>query len=172
MSDVDFRGLVAAAGDAIILSDRDGAVRVWNAAAERMFGFTADEALGHSLDLIVPDRHRQRHWDQYAKTMSTGITRYGHDLLRVPALHKDGRSLSIAFTVGLVHDDEGAVSGVLAVVRDETVRWTEDRALRKRVADLEAAKAPAALDTSAGVSPAGTCGFKPGQISSSQNERG
>lgn len=133
----DFRQLVRVAGDAVILSDAEGLIQVWNPAAERIFGFSEAEALGQSLDLIIPERHRRRHWDQYAKTMSTGETRYGHELLRVPALRKDGGALSIAFTVGLMRDADGAVDGVLAVVRDETSRWSEERALRGRLAELE-----------------------------------
>lgn len=135
---IDYEALVAASGDAVILSDVEGLVRVWNPAAERMFGFTADEALGTSLDLIIPERHRKRHWDQYAKTMETGVTKYGHELLKVPGLHKDGRQLSIAFTVGLTHGPDGKPNGVLAVVRDETARFAEDRALKRRLAELEA----------------------------------
>lgn len=135
---VDYRALVEAAGDAVIVSDPDGLITVWNPAAERIFGFSAQEALGQSLDLIVPERQRQRHWDQYAKTMRTGVTRYGHELLRVPALHKDGVTLSIAFTVGLLFDADRVVTGVLAIVRDETQRWTEERTLKRRVAELEA----------------------------------
>ncbi|WP_207462768.1 PAS domain S-box protein [Azospirillum sp. SYSU D00513] len=136
---VDCSQLVAALGDAIIVSDAKGAITLWNAAAERMFGFTESEALGRSLDLIIPERQRQRHWDGYEKTMDTGETRYGNDLLRVPALHKDGRTLSIAFTVSLLKAMDGTVSGIVAVVRDETSRWTEERKLRRRLAELEAA---------------------------------
>jgi PAS domain S-box-containing protein len=135
---VDLGKLVAAAGDAIIVSDAGGLIRLWNPAAEYIFGFTEADALGVSLDLIIPERQRPRHWAQYEKTMQTGHTRYGHELLRVPALHKDGRTLSIAFTVGLIHDAAGAVSGVLAIVRDETLRWAEERALKKRLGELEA----------------------------------
>lgn len=135
---IDYHQLVNAAGDAIVVSDASGLITVWNPAAEYIFGFTAAEALGVSLDLIIPERQRQRHWDQYAKTMSTGVTRYGHDLLRVPALHKDGRTLSIAFTVGLLQDANKTVTGVLAIIRDETTRWADERALKRRVADLEA----------------------------------
>lgn len=135
--EVDFRQLVAVSGDAVVLSDAEGLIRVWNPAAERVFGFSRAEALGQSLDIIVPERHRKRHWDQYARTMSTGETRYGNELLRVPALRKGGGALSIAFTVGLMRDAGGAVSGVLAVIRDETSRWGEERALRARLAELE-----------------------------------
>lgn len=139
MSDaVDFGDLVAAAGDAVVVSDADGAIVVWNRAAERIFGFSESEAIGQSLDLITPERQRQRHWDGYAKTMRTGVTRYGADTLRVPAIHKDGRTLSIAFTVGLLHGADEAVIGIAAIIRDETKRWTEERQMRQRLAELEA----------------------------------
>ncbi|MBP2232688.1 PAS domain S-box-containing protein [Azospirillum agricola] len=142
-TDIDYAQLVAAIGDAVIVSDTQGAITLWNAAAERMFGFTQAEALGQSLDLIIPERQRQRHWDGYDKTMRTGLTRYGNDVLRVPALHKDGHALSIAFTVALLRKPDGSVDTIVAVVRDETARFAEDRKLRRRLADLEALKANA-----------------------------
>jgi PAS domain S-box-containing protein len=135
---VDLNQLVATAGDAIIVSDAKGAIVLWNPAAERMFGYAESEALGRSLDLIIPERQRQRHWDGYHKTMETGQTRYGSDVLRVPAIHKDGHSLSIAFTVSLIYSADNKVSGITAIIRDETSRWKEERALRQRVAELEA----------------------------------
>lgn len=135
---VDFEALVWAMGDAVIGADTDGAIVLWNPAAERMFGFTAKEALGGSLDLIIPERFRNRHWDGYHQVMRTGRTRYGSDVLRVPALHKDGRTLSIAFTVALLYTREHEVQTIVAIVRDETSRWQEDRALRQRLAQLEA----------------------------------
>ena len=118
----DLAGFVAAVGDAVVVADPDGAITVWNPAAERIFGFTAADALGQSLDLITPERHRRRHWDGYAKTMRTGITRYGAETLRVPAIHKDGHQLSIAFTVGMIRDATDQVTGIVAVIRDETER--------------------------------------------------
>ncbi|KQP59130.1 histidine kinase [Methylobacterium sp. Leaf399] len=135
---IDFEQLVTATGDAVVVSDADGAIVVWNPAAERIFGFTPEEAIGRSLDLITPERQRQRHWDGYAKTMRTGVTRYGADVLRVPALHKDGHTLSIAFTVGMLHGPDGAVTGIAAIIRDETKRWTDERQMRQRLAELEA----------------------------------
>lgn len=138
---IDFEQLARVAGDAVIISDAKGAITFWNTAAERIFGFTEQDALGQSLDLIIPERQRQRHWDGYEKTMQTGITRYGADVLRVPAVHKDGRALSIAFTVALLTAADGGVTGIVAVVRDETSRWTEERKLRRRLAELEAAAA-------------------------------
>ncbi|GJE54807.1 MULTISPECIES: PAS domain-containing protein [Methylobacterium] len=134
----DVSGLVAAIGDAVVVSDPEGLIVVWNPAAERIFGFSEAEALGQRLDLITPDRHRRRHWDGYHKTMRTGVTKYGADVLRVPALHKDGRALSIAFTVGMLHGADGAVTGIAAIIRDDTTRWEDERQLRRRVSDLEA----------------------------------
>ena len=135
----DISGLVAAIGDGVVISDADGRIVTWNPAAERIFGFSEAEALGETLDLITPERHRRRHWDGYAKTMRTGETRYGTSLLKVPALHKDGRELSIAFTVALLHGAEGEVTGIAAIIRDETERFQEERTLRRRVAELEEA---------------------------------
>lgn len=135
----DYKQLVEAVGDAVVVCDAAGAITLWNPAAERMFGFSPAEALGQSLDLIIPERQRQRHWDGYHKTMETGQTRYGHDVLRVPALHKDGRPLSIAFTVAMLHTPDNAVSAIVAVIRDETVRWNEERVMRQRIRELEAA---------------------------------
>jgi PAS domain S-box-containing protein len=137
-SAVDFRQLVAAVGDAIIASDAGGAITLWNPGAVRMFGYSEAEALGRNLDIITPDRLRKRHWDGYHKSMETGTTKYGNDLLRVPALHKDGSAMSIAFTVAMLFDEAHKVSAVVAVIRDETARFNDDRALRKRLAELEA----------------------------------
>ncbi|WP_321798218.1 PAS domain-containing protein [Caballeronia sp. J97] len=135
---IDYEQLVNAIGDAVIISDASGAITLWNPAAERMFGFTQSEALGQSLDLIIPERLRGRHWDGYNKTMATGETRYGHDLLKVPAVDKAGRAMSIAFTVALLRSPQGELNGIVAIIRDETARFQEDRALRKRIAELEA----------------------------------
>jgi PAS domain S-box-containing protein len=135
---IDVEKLLEAIGDAIVISDASGAIIFWNPAAERLFGFTAGEALGKSLDLIIPERWRERHWAGYRKVVASGETRYGHDVLRVPAMHKDGRALSVAFTVALLSPPELGVKGVVAVIRDETARFTEERSLRKRLAELEA----------------------------------
>lgn len=134
---IDLSELVGAVGDAIMAADASGAIILWNPASQRMFGYTEAEAMGQSLDLIIPQRQQQRHWDGYHKTMQTGVTRYGNDVLRVPAVHKDGHSLSIAFTVALLHSPCGKVSAIVAVVRDESARFAEDRALRKRLMELE-----------------------------------
>ena len=133
----DLKQLVEAVGDAIVASDAGGAIVLWNPAAQRMFGFTEAEALGQSLDIIIPQRQQQRHWDGYHQTMASGKTRYGNDVLRVPAVHKDGHSLSIAFTVALLHTPDGKVSAIVAVIRDETSRFAEERNLKKRLTELE-----------------------------------
>ena len=117
--------------DAVVVADTAGTICFWNGAAERVFGWTAEEALGASLDLIIPERQRPRHWDGYRSVMSTGTTKYGSDLLRVPSLHADGQRRSIAFTVTLLKDAEGAVTGIAAVVRDETERWNQEQELRR-----------------------------------------
>lgn len=144
---IDYQQLVEVIGDAIVVADASGVIDVWNPAAERLFGFTQAEALGNSLDLIIPERLRARHWAGFGKTMATGETRYSHDVLRVPAVHKDGRALSIAFTVGLLYGPQREVTGIAAVIRDETSRYAEERNLHKRLAELEG---PAALDPSRG----------------------
>jgi len=135
---IDMTAMVGAMGDAVVVCDAQGRVTVWNPAAERMFGFTQAEALGQRMDMIVPERLRKRHWDGYDKSMETGKTRYAHDVLRVPAVDKAGRTLSIAFTVFMMYDTEGKVTACGSVIRDETDRFNEDRALRKRLVELEA----------------------------------
>ena len=137
----DPEALLQATGDAIIVADARGSIVFWNPAAERIFGYAESEALGRSLDLIIPERLRERHWEGYRKTMQTGETRYGADVLRVPALHKDGRALSIAFTEALLPADGKAPSAIAAIIRDETARWNEERALKRRLAELEQKKA-------------------------------
>lgn len=129
--------VVRAAPEAIVVAGPDGMIRLWNAGAERMFGYSEAEATGASLDLIIPEKLRARHWEGYDKTMATGQTRYGDTLLKVPATHKDGRRMSIEFSVALLTDASGAVTGISAVIRDATERFNEERALRKRLAELE-----------------------------------
>lgn len=137
-SNFDHQQLVESAADAIMACDAAGKITLWNAASARMFGFTEAEALGQSLDIIIPQRQQARHWEGYHVTMASGITKYGSSVLRVPAVHKDGHTLSIAFTVSLMHSSEGKVSAIVALVRDESVKFAEERALKKRVIELEA----------------------------------
>jgi PAS domain S-box-containing protein len=137
---IDLESFVRDAADAIIIAGTDGSILLWNLAAERIFGYTEAEALGQSLDLIIPERFRARHSAGFREVMRTGHTRYGTDVLRVPASGKDGKDLSIAFTVTLLFRPDRQVFAIGAIVRDDTARWKEERALRKRLAELEPRK--------------------------------
>jgi PAS domain S-box-containing protein len=132
------RRILEATQEAVIFADRDGRIAFWNRGAERIFGWPAAEATGHSLDLIIPEKLQGRHWDGWNKVMETGVTRYASDLLAVPATRKDGARISIEFTVALLQDQAGAVEGVAAFVRDVTERWQRDRELRAKLASYEA----------------------------------
>ena len=129
--------LVEEMSDALVVSDREGAIRAWNKAAERIFGFSEAEALGESLDIITPERLRARHWQGYDHTMRTGRTRYGAgDLLSVPAICKDGRTISVQFSILPLTDAEGEIQGVAAIMRDVTDDFAERKALRAELAQL------------------------------------
>ena len=131
--------LLAGLTDAVVYADAAGLIRHWNAGAQRIFGFTAAEATGQSLDLIIPPALRERHWSGYRHTMDTGQSRYGGgDLLSVPALHKEGRRISVEFTIVPFHDAAGRMEGIAAVMRDVTARFEELRALRKAAAGISA----------------------------------
>ncbi len=130
--------IVENASDAIIFADADGVVRLWNGGAERIFGFRADEMVGKSMDPIIPENLRQRHWEGYDQTMKTGRTQYSRNLLAVPALRKDGTRISIEFTIALIRDVNGKLLGPAAILRDVTARWNQDKQLRARLTTLEA----------------------------------
>ena len=125
-----FQRIVEEMPEAVIISDRAGAIVYWNRAAEMMFGHSAGEAMGQSLDLIIPERFRARHWAGYRTVMSTGVTRYGRELLAVPAIRKDGSRISLEFSIALVRDDGGELAGAAAIIRDVTARWERERASR------------------------------------------
>jgi PAS domain S-box-containing protein len=130
--------IVDGSGDAIVFADRDGVIGLWNRGAEGIFGYSGAEAVGRTLDLIIPEKLQRRHWDGYRRVMETGVTRYGRDVLAVPAVHKDGSRRSIEFTVALVRDDGGSLVGIAAILRDVTARFEEARRLRARLRELEA----------------------------------
>jgi PAS domain S-box-containing protein len=132
--------LVADADDAVIVADAEGAIRFWNRAAERMFGHARDEAIGQSLDLIIPEKLRPRHWDGYSRVMATGETEYAGRMLAVPAVRADGERISIEFTVTLLRDGSGGVWGIGAIVRDVTARWEQDRALKRELEDVRSGR--------------------------------
>jgi PAS domain S-box-containing protein len=129
-----YEALVEGSPDAIVVADRAGIIRFWNAGAEATFGHAAAEAIGKSLDVIIPEKLRKRHWDGYRSVMASGASKYGTDSLRVPALHRSGRRLSIEFRVLLLRDDRGAVAGIAAFLRDVTAAWEEQQELRRRLA--------------------------------------
>lgn len=134
MTDGQLARLVEDLADAVVIADGEGTIVLWNGAAERLFGWNADEAMGQSLDLIIPERLRERHWAGYRATMATGHTSYGGRLLEVPAQHRDGRTLSIAFTVTLIGEPARPPDAIVAVIRDDTERWQERRALQAELA--------------------------------------
>jgi PAS domain S-box-containing protein len=121
--------------DAIVAADKDGIIRFWNPGAERIFGHASGDALGESLDIIIPERLRARHWLGYRQVMATGESRYGHgDVLAVPGIRRDGERISLEFTIVPLRDETGQMVGMAAVMRDVTVRFEEMRALRQRLA--------------------------------------
>jgi PAS domain S-box-containing protein len=124
---------------AVVVADAEGTIRFWNPAAEAMFGRARDDVLGRSLDLIVPEKLRDRHWDGYRRVMETGETEYAGRTLAVPAMRADGSRISVEFTVTLLQAADGAVAGIAAIMRDVTAQWEERRALTRRIAELERA---------------------------------
>jgi PAS domain S-box-containing protein len=137
----DFFGrLVERCPDAVVYADASGNIRYWYAAATRIFGHDADEAIGARLDLIIPDRLRERHWEGWDRVMAGGESRYGDGaLLAVPAARKDGSRISVEFTILPLRDDGGVLVGIAAFLRDATERFEEMRALRRENAVLKAA---------------------------------
>src|SRR6266545_5086447 len=133
--------IVEDASDVIIFADREGVIRLWNAGAQAVFGYRPEEAIGQTLDLIVPEHLRQRHWEGFRRVMATGVTRYGRELLAVPAVGKDGERISVEFSIVMLRDAAGEPLGIAAILRDVTQRWQEQRQLRKRLAALEATSA-------------------------------
>ncbi len=131
------KSIVDNAPDAVIFSDREGIIRLWNSGAEVMFGYAASEAVGQTLDIIIPENLRGRHWEGYNKTMATGETKYGKDLLAVPGIRKDGSRISLEFSIVMVKDDTGKLLGPAAILRDVTARFKKEKELRERLAALE-----------------------------------
>lgn len=139
-----YQRIVENAPDAVIVADHEGIIRLWNAGATVVFGYGADEVLGQTLDIIIPERLRQRHGDGYRRVMVTGETKYGREMLAVPAIRKDGTRISVEFSIALLRDEHGDPIGTTAIMRDVTERWERDRALRQQLAAAEARLKPMA----------------------------
>ena len=135
------RRLVMDSRDAIIFADREGIIRLWNAGAEAMFGYRAAEMEGENLERIIPETLRDRHNQGYRRVMASGQSKYASELLAVPGLRKDGARISLEFTITLIKDEQGAVLGSAAIIRDVTARWQRDQEIKKRLAALEAGSA-------------------------------
>ena len=133
-----YRRIVEESQIGILYADREGLIRLWNAGAEAMFGYRADEVLGKLMDLIIPERKRQRHWEGWARVMETGVTRYGREVLAVPAMRKDGSRISIEFNILLLRASTGEILGAAATIQDVTERWQQQKELKSRLAALEA----------------------------------
>jgi len=137
ISDALAEAILSTRSDAIVAADRDGLIRFWNPGAERLFGYSHNEAMSRSLDLIIPERLRERHWDGYRRVMETGKSRYGQgDVLSVPAVRKNGATVSVEFTVVPLQNN-GQMIGMAAIMRDVTGRFAEMRALKRKLAQLE-----------------------------------
>ena len=136
------KGIVDATSDAVIFADREGRVRLWNRGAELVFGHTAEEMLGQSLDVIIPERLRKAHWDGFERSIATGRTKHTDRVLTTRSVHKNGSKLYVDLSFGLVKDRDGRVVGAFAIGRDCTERYMADTALKARVRELEAQQAP------------------------------
>ncbi|HEY3307594.1 MAG TPA: PAS domain S-box protein [Desulfuromonadaceae bacterium] len=130
--------IVEDSSDAIMFADREGIIHLWNSGAQRMFGYSEAEAIGQSLDLIIPENLRQRHWDGYFRVMESGQSHYSVDLLSAPALRQDNSRISTEFSMVLVQDNGGKMLGVAAIIRDVSVRWQREKELKERIRNLEA----------------------------------
>ena len=126
--------IVSQAADAILAADPAGTIRLWNHGAERIFGIPANKAIGQSLDLIIPEGLRQRHWDGWGKAMQSGESRYGEAMLRVPAIRGDGSRFSSEFSIVMLKDAAGQVTGVAAILRDVTEQWEREKQLKEQLA--------------------------------------
>ena len=133
------QAVLSTRSDAIIASDDNGIITFWNSGAERIFGFTSDEALGRSLDIIIPEQLRARHWIGYREVMAGRQSRYGEgDILAVPAIRRDGSRISVEFTIAPMLDANGKMTGMASILRDVTKRFEELRTLKKMLAKREA----------------------------------
>ncbi len=126
--------LIECMSEALIFADVTGIIQIWNQGAEALFGFSAAEAIGSSLDLIIPEALRNAHWAGFHQAVSRGATRHGRRSSITRALHKSGRQLYVDMSFAIVKDQEGATTGSMAVARDATERHLELKNLRRQLA--------------------------------------
>jgi len=122
------QNIVENAPDAIVFADAGGIIRLWNSGAQTIFGYSPSEAIGQDLDIIIPEKLRERHRQGYRKVMETGASKYMQELLAVPAIRKDGQRISIEFSIVILKADEGRIIGAAALIRDVTARWAKEKA--------------------------------------------
>lgn len=127
--------------DAIVYADRSGTIQLWNEAAVSMFGHTAEEAIGQSLDIIIPEKHRAAHWRGWERVMGTGSTRYGRDPLSAPGIASDGSTVGLEFSIIMLKDSEGEIEGIAAILRDVSKRWAKEKKLREELRELKKGQA-------------------------------
>jgi PAS domain S-box-containing protein len=130
--------LLDEAPDAILAADLNGIIRYWNRGAEQIFGHAAATAVGQSLDLIIPENLRERHWEGYNRVMASGETKYKTGLLSSPGVKLDGSRVSLEFSMVLLRDENGAMEGCGTVMRDVTARWQREKELKARLAACDA----------------------------------
>ena len=123
--------------EALVFADKEGVIRAWNPGAEAIFGFSPAEALGRSLDLIIPEKLRAAHWRGFERAVAEGATRLGRRAMITRALRASGGTLYVDMSFAVVRNCSGAVIGAVAVARDATGRYLEERRLRERLAELE-----------------------------------
>ena len=133
-----FQEIVEQAPVAIIFADRDGNIRLWNAAAEAVFGYAANEVLGKNLDVIIPEQFRKAHWSAFDDAMVTGHIKYEGKVLTTRSMHKDGSRLYVDLSFSVLKNASGTIVGALAVARDCTARYLSDKSGQARVKELEA----------------------------------
>jgi PAS domain S-box-containing protein len=133
-----FQALIEQLADAVVFADRDGLIRVWNAGAESVFGYSAHEVLGRRLDVLIPERLRSAHWAAFDAAIETGLMKHGRESMTTRSIRKDGSDLYVDLSFALVKDGSGHVLGSVAVARDITSRFRTDKESRKRIAELEA----------------------------------
>lgn len=123
-------GVIEQAGDAVIFADREGVIRIWNAAATTLFGFALEEAVGQNLDLIIPEKLREAHWRGFDQAMATGRTRLAGEPTVTRGVHKSGARLYLEMTFAVVRDSRGEAVGSVAVARNVTARVEREKAAR------------------------------------------